>query len=51
MVSRRNFFTITVIMLVIVFMFQIPEVVKDKVNHYDKNEYEELDVTMRPRFR
>lgn len=45
MVSRRNFFTITVIMLVIVFMFQIPEVVKDKVNHYDKNEYEELDVS------
>lgn len=40
MVSRRNFFTITVIMLVIVFMFQIPEVIKDQVNHYGENEYE-----------
>ena len=45
MVSRRNFFTITVIMLVIVFMFQFPEVVKDKVNHYDKNEYEALEIS------
>lgn len=41
MVSRRNFFTITMIMIVVWFMFQIPEVIKNQVNHYDKNEYEE----------
>ncbi len=40
MVSRRNFFTITVIMLVVMFMFQIPEILKDRVNPYGKNEYE-----------
>lgn len=39
MVSRRNFLTITIIMFVILFMFQFPEAVKDKFNHYDENEY------------
>lgn len=41
MVSRRNFFSITLIMLVVVFMFQVPEVVKNQVNNYGQNEYEE----------
>lgn len=45
MVSRRNFFTITVIMLVVLFMFQIPEVAKDRMNHYDENKYEEQTKT------
>ncbi len=41
MVSRRNFFSITLIMLVVVFMFQAPEVIKNQVNNYGQNEYEE----------
>lgn len=41
MVSRRNFFSITLIMLVVVFMFQVPEIVKNRVNNYGQNEYEE----------
>lgn len=45
MVSRRNFFTITVIMLVVLAMFQIPEVAKDRMNHYDENKYEEQTKT------
>ncbi len=45
MVSRRNFFTITLIMLVVFFMFQIPEVAKDRWNYYDVNKYEEQTKT------
>lgn len=45
MVSRRNFFSITLIMLVVVFMFQVPEVIKNQVNNYGQNEYEELTDT------
>ncbi len=41
MVSRRNFFSITLIMLVVVFMFQVPEIIKNRVNNYGENEYEE----------
>ncbi len=41
MVSRRNFFSITLIMLVVVFMFQVPEIIKNRVNNYGQNEYEE----------
>lgn len=40
MVSRRNFFAITLIMLVVVFMFLAPEVIKTRVNNYGQNEYE-----------
>lgn len=39
MVSRRNFITITLIMLVLLFMFQTPEVMKDRMNDYDANAY------------
>ncbi len=42
MVSRRNFFTITVIMLVVMFMFQVPEILKDRVNAYGENGYENV---------
>ena len=45
MVSRRNFFSITLIMLVVVFMFQVPEVIKNQVNNYGENEYEEITDT------
>lgn len=45
MVSRRNFFAITLIMLVVVFMFLIPEVVKTRVNNYGQNEYEDSAAT------
>ena len=41
MVSRRNFFSITLIMLVVVFMFLVPEVIKNQVNNYGQNRYEE----------
>lgn len=39
MVSCRNFITITFIMLVLLFMFQTPEVVKDQMNDYSTNTY------------
>lgn len=39
MVSRRNFFTITLIMLVLLFMFLAPEVVKNEMNNYSVNAY------------
>lgn len=45
MISRRNFFTITLIMLVLLFMFQAPEVIKDRMNNYDVNTYAEEPVT------
>ena len=45
MVSRRNFFTVTMIMLILLFMFQAPGVVKDKWNHYSVNTYEEKTKT------
>lgn len=41
MVSRRNFFSITLIMLVVVFMFLVPEVIKNQANNYGQNRYEE----------
>ncbi len=37
--SRREYFTVTVIMLVIFVMFQVTGVMKDYWNEYDKNEY------------
>ena len=39
MVSRRNFITITVIMLVVIFLFQIPEVARSHMNDYQTNSY------------
>lgn len=39
MVSRRNFFTITLIMIVLLCMFQAPEVLREQMYHYDNNAY------------
>lgn len=39
MVSRRNYFTITLIMLAVLFLFQTPEVVKERMNDYGSNGY------------
>lgn len=39
MVSRRNFFVITAMLLVILFMFQMIAVVKERWNDYNTNEY------------
>lgn len=39
MVSRRNFFTITVVMIVIFFMFQFTNVVLEGWNGYEENNY------------
>lgn len=39
MVSRRNFFSILVMMVVLLFMFQILEVVKENQSDYDVNAY------------
>lgn len=41
MLSRRQFFTITIIMLVLVVLFQFTGVLKDRWNEYDKNKYAE----------
>ncbi len=45
MVSRRNFFTITLITLVVLFIFQIPGLAKDAMNEYDQNSYENTTET------
>lgn len=45
MISRRNFLTVTMIMLILLFMFLVPEVVKDKWNHYSINTYDEKTKT------
>lgn len=42
MLSRRNFLTITVIMMVLFFMFQFSNVIKEKWNEYGTNEYEKM---------
>ena len=39
MVSRRNFFSIIMMMAVLLFMFQFTQVVKDSGNRYDENEF------------
>ncbi len=39
MVSRRNYFSIMLMMAVLFFMFQFTQVVKDSGNRYDENEY------------
>lgn len=45
MVSRRNFITVTMIMLILLFMFLAPEVVKEKWNHYSVNTFDEKTKT------
>ena len=41
MVSRRNFVTITLMILIIIFMFLFTGVVKQELNEYNVNDYEE----------
>lgn len=43
MVSRRNFFVITLIMLLVLFLFQFSEFIKDFYNDYDTNVYASSD--------
>ena len=39
MISRRNYFVITIMMLILLFMFQFTGVMKERLNEYDVNEY------------
>lgn len=41
MVSRRNFVTITIMLVILLFMFQFTGVMKEKLSHYGNNEYAE----------
>lgn len=41
MVSRRNFATITIMLVILLFMFQFTGVMKDKLSKYGINEYQE----------
>ena len=39
MVSRRNFVAITIIMAIVLFLFQGLNVAREKLNYYDTNAY------------
>ena len=39
MVSRRNFFAITIVMGIIFFLFQFSNIAKESWNHYEENSY------------
>lgn len=39
MISRRNYFTITIVMLVVFFLFQFSNVALESWNHYEENSY------------
>lgn len=39
MVSRRNFVAITMIMAIVLFLFQGLNMAKEKLNHYETNTY------------
>ncbi|MCM1044468.1 MAG: DUF2194 domain-containing protein [Candidatus Gastranaerophilales bacterium] len=39
MVSRRNFFSIIMMMAVLLFMFQFSQIIKENASNYDVNEY------------
>lgn len=43
MVSRRNFFSITIMMVVLFFMFQFSQAFKNQGNNFDINEYAERE--------
>ena len=45
MVSRRNFATITIMLMILLFMFQFTGVMKDKLSKYGINEYKESATT------
>ena len=53
MVSRRNFATITIMLVILLFMFQFTGVMKEKLSKYETNEYEEsaqTDLTQKDMF-
>ncbi len=39
MVSRRNFFAVTIVMGIIFFLFQFSNIAKERWNHYEENSY------------
>ena len=39
MVSRRNFFAITIVMGIVFFLFQFSNIAKERWNHYEENSY------------
>ena len=39
MVSRRNFFAITIVMGILFFLFQFSNIAKERWNHYEENSY------------
>lgn len=39
MISRRNYFTITIVMFIVFFLFQFSNVALDSWNHYEENSY------------
>ena len=39
MISRRNYFTITIVMFIVFFLFQFSNVALESWNHYEVNEY------------
>lgn len=45
MVSRRNFLTITIMILILFFMFQFTGVMKNQLNEYGVNEYDQSTYT------
>lgn len=44
MISRRNFFTIFLMMMILLFMFQFSMIIKENGNEYDTNEYYKADL-------
>lgn len=53
MVSRRNFATITIMLVILLFMFQFTGVMKEKLSKYETNEYEksaQTDLTQKDMF-
>ena len=39
MISRRNYFTITIVMFIVFFLFQFSNVALESWNHYEENSY------------
>ena len=44
MVSRRNYFSICIMMVVLLFMLQFSQVIKENGNNYHLNEYMEMEI-------
>lgn len=46
MVSRRNYVTITLMILILMFMFMFTGVLKQELNEYNVNDYEETYISV-----